>query len=172
MRQRDLREVHLCGDRRIAVKQVTNGLVDYYHQDHLGSSSVVTHGTTGAVEESLAYYPYGATRTNTSGTTPPTDVPYKYTGKEFDSRTGLYFYEARYYDATLGRFISAGTIVPSAADPQSLNRYSYGRNNPLYYTDPTGHRFLGSIGKFFSSIAKIELKIWDFETRYSPLVMT
>ncbi len=139
------------GDQRIAVKQVTNGLVDYYHQDHLGSSSVITNGTTGAQEENITYYPYGATRTNTSGTTPPTDVPYKYTGQELDSSTGLYFYGARYYDATLGRFISADTIVPSAADPQSLNRYSYVRNNPIILTDPTGHFFLGDVGKFFSS---------------------
>src|SRR3989441_2290519 len=128
-----------AGDKRIAVKQVTNGVVDYYHQDHLGSSSVITHGTTGAVEESLAYYPYGATRTNTSGTTPPTDVPYKYTGQELDNSTGLYFYGARYYDATLGRFISADTIVPSNGDVQGLNRYSYAENNPLRYTDPSGH---------------------------------
>jgi hypothetical protein len=68
-----------AGSQRIAIKQVTNGLVDYYHPDHLGSSSVITAGATGAQEESLTYYPYGATRTNTSGTTPPTDVPYKST---------------------------------------------------------------------------------------------
>src|SRR3989441_2331977 len=140
-----------AGDRRIAVKQVTNGLVDYYHQDHLGSSSVITHGTTGAQEENITYYPYGAPSTNTSGTTPPTDVPYKYTGQELDNSTGLYFYGARYYDATLGRFISADTIVPSAGDPQAFNRYSYARNNPIILIDPTGHRFLGSIGKFFNS---------------------
>src|SRR3989441_4712290 len=138
-----------AGDKRIAVKQVSNGLVDYYHQDHLGSSSVVTHGTTGAQEENITYYPYGAARTNTSGTTPPTDVPYKYNGKELDNSTGLYFYGARYYDATLGRLIMADTIVPSAADPQSLNRYSYVRNNPIVLTDPTGHF---SIGGFFKDL--------------------
>src|SRR2546425_5632828 len=138
-----------AGDKRIAVKQVSNGLVDYYHQDHLGSSSVVTHGTTGAQEENITYYPYGAARTNTSGTTPPTDVPYKYNGKELDNSTGLSFYGARYYEATLGRFISADTIVPSAADPQSLNRYSYVRNNPIVLTDPTGHF---SIGGFFKDL--------------------
>jgi len=100
------------------------------------------------VEENLAYYPYGATRINTSVTTPPTDVPYKYTGKELDDSTGLYFYGARYYDATLGRFISADTIVPNPRDPQELNRYTYALNNPLIYTDPTGH-FSFNIGKFF-----------------------
>jgi len=46
---------------------------------------------------------------------------------------------ARYYDATIGRFISPDTIVPNPANPQSLNRYSYCLNNPLKYIDPTGH---------------------------------
>jgi RHS repeat-associated protein len=124
-----------AGSQRLAVKQVTSGAVDYYHQDHLGSSSVITDGATGVVEENLAYYPFGATRVDTHT---PADVPFKYTGQELDSSTGLYFYGARYYDATLSRFISADTIVPSAADPQSLNRYSYARNNPIILTDPTG----------------------------------
>jgi RHS repeat-associated protein len=53
--------------------------------------------------------------------------------------TGLYYYNARYYDATIGRFISPDTIVPYPADPQSFNRYSYCRNNPLKYTDPSGN---------------------------------
>jgi hypothetical protein len=43
------------------------------------------------------------------------------------------------YDPQIGRFISADTIVPRPGDLQSLNRYSYCVNNPLVYTDPTGH---------------------------------
>jgi len=53
--------------------------------------------------------------------------------------SGQAFYNARYYDSALGRFIQADTIVPSPANPQSLNRYAYVLNNPLRYTDPTGH---------------------------------
>jgi RHS repeat-associated protein len=53
--------------------------------------------------------------------------------------TGLYFYNARYYDAEIGRFISADTIVPDPSNPQTLNRYSYCLNNPLRYIDPSGH---------------------------------
>ncbi len=49
------------------------------------------------------------------------------------------YYGARYYDPTLGRFLSANTIVPQAGNPQGLNRYSYVGNNPLKYTDPSGH---------------------------------
>ncbi|MBI4267686.1 MAG: RHS repeat-associated core domain-containing protein [Chloroflexi bacterium] len=76
--------------------------------------------------------PFGATR---SGSV-PTDK--KFTGQRLDG-TGLYYYGARYYDPTIGRFISADTVVPDFADPQSLNRYSYVYNKPLKYTDPSGH---------------------------------
>ena len=51
----------------------------------------------------------------------------------------MYFYNARYYDPALGRFISADTVVPSPGNPQSLNRYSYCLGNPVRYTDPDGH---------------------------------
>jgi len=57
----------------------------------------------------------------------------------------LLYYHARYYDPTLARFVSADSVVPGQADtagtanPQELNRYSYVNNNPLKYTDPSGH---------------------------------
>jgi len=125
-----------AGNTRVATV-ASNGTMHFWHQDHLGSSTVITD-STGAKVQALAYFPYGATRTNQSFTTPAVDVPYKYTGQELDS-TGLYYYEARYYDPVIGRFISPDTIVPDLLDPQSLNRYSYVYNNPLRYTDPTGH---------------------------------
>jgi len=52
---------------------------------------------------------------------------------------GLMYYGARYYDPTLGRFVSADTLVPNAGNPQSLNRYAYVLNNPVKYADPSGH---------------------------------
>jgi RHS repeat-associated protein len=60
-----------------------------------------------------------------------------FTGQRLDG-TGLYYYNARYYDPTIGRFISPDTVVQSPANPQTLNRYSYCLNNPLKYTDPSG----------------------------------
>jgi RHS repeat-associated protein len=79
--------------------------------------------------------PFGECR-NSQGN-PGTDK--LFTGQRLDG-TGLYYYGARYYDASIGRFISADTIVPNPANPQAFNRYTYALNNPLKYTDPTGHR--------------------------------
>ena len=57
-------------------------------------------------------------------------------------QTGLYFYNARYYDATIERFISPDSVIPDRTDPQAFNRYSYVVNNPLRYTDPSGSYFV------------------------------
>jgi RHS repeat-associated protein len=81
----------------------------------------------------IKYLPFGETR---SGTV-PTDK--QFTGQRLDG-TGLYYYNARYYDPLTGRFISADTIIPNPMNPQYLNRYSYCLNNPLKYIDPSGHR--------------------------------
>ncbi|HQR15828.1 MAG TPA: SpvB/TcaC N-terminal domain-containing protein [Nitrospira sp.] len=140
-----------AGDQRIATIGAS-GSIYYYHTDHLGSSSVITD-SAGAKVQAVTYFPYGATRTNNSTATPAIDVAYKYTGKELDSSTNLYYYEARYYDPTLGRFLTADTLIPDPKDPQSLNRYTYVRSNPFKYVDPTGHLFgiKININKFLKS---------------------
>jgi RHS repeat-associated protein len=66
-------------------------------------------------------------------------TPYQYTGQRWEDAIGLYFYNARWYDPALGRFIQPDTIVPEPGNPQALNRYSYVLNNPVKYNDPTGH---------------------------------
>ena len=79
--------------------------------------------------------PYGAVRW--SDGTLPTD--YGHTGQRADT-TGLMYYHARYYDAALGRFVSADTVVPDPSRPRDLNRYAYAANSPLRFVDPSGHR--------------------------------
>ena len=69
----------------------------------------------------------------------------KFTGQRLDDTTGLYYYGARYYDPALGTFITPDTVIQSPYDPQTLNRYTYCRNNPIMYTDPSGHSILGNI---------------------------
>jgi RHS repeat-associated protein len=88
--------------------------------------------SAGALVNSIKYLPFGATRSGDL----PTDK--KFTGQRLDG-TGLYYYNARYYDPTIGRFISPDTVVPNVLNPQAFNRYSYVVNNPLKYVDPSGH---------------------------------
>ncbi|MFZ2617752.1 MAG: RHS repeat-associated core domain-containing protein, partial [Anaerolineae bacterium] len=64
---------------------------------------------------------------------------YRFTGQRWDSGTALYFYQSRWYDPLIGRFLAADTIVPQPQNPQNLNRYSYVGNQPLRFVDPSGH---------------------------------
>ena len=108
----------------------------YFQGDHLGSSSIAMTQAGTSFYSRQMYYPYGAPRT-TEGSALPTDNTF--TGQKSDDSTGLMFYGARYYDTSLGRFTQPDTIVPNPLNPQSLNRFAYVLNNPLKYTDPTGH---------------------------------
>jgi RHS repeat-associated protein len=107
----------------------------YVLTDHLGSTSVTVDENGGSVTRQ-GYYPFGGVR-YVDGVL-PTDR--EFTGQIADDSTGLAFFNARYLDVGLGRFISADTDVPASQGPQGLNRYSFVVNNPLKYTDPTGHR--------------------------------
>jgi RHS repeat-associated protein len=118
---------YLLGGKRIAQREGRAGPVTYLYHDHLGSTAASSE------QESIRYYPYGATRAGAVSTA------YKYTGQRHETALGLYYYNARWYDPGIGRFIQADTIVPAPGNPQSLNRYAYVYNNPLRYTDPTGH---------------------------------
>jgi len=123
---------YYLGSTRVATRR--DGALCYLLGDHLGSTSATHNPTTQAVAQQW-YKPYGESRWS-SGTL-PTDR--KFTGQRRDSGTGLLFYNARWYDPAVGRFLQADTLVPGAGDPQSLNRYMYSNNNPLRYTDPSGH---------------------------------
>jgi RHS repeat-associated protein len=117
------------GDKLVAKRAGT--ILQYIHQDHLTGSSAVS-SSAGSLVNSIKYLPFGATR---SGDV-PTDK--KFTGQRLDT-TGLYYYNARYHDPNIGRFISPDTVVPGPSNPQAWNRYAYALNNPTKYTDPSGH---------------------------------
>lgn len=105
--------------------------------NHLGSISAVTDAAGNEVTR-YVYEPYGELlRSRSAGTDVST---HKFTGQEADAATGLHYFGARYYDAQLGRFITADTVIPGAgSDPQGLNRYAYVLNNPMRFVDPSGH---------------------------------
>ncbi len=126
--------------------------IHYFHTDHLGSSNVITD-STGTVVEISEYTPYGSFSPASPG---PRVTSHGFTGQRLDSSTGLYFYNARYYDPSLGRFTQPDSIVPAPSDPQALNRYSYVRNNPINLTDPSGHgwfsKLMGAIAGVFVTV--------------------
>ncbi len=64
----------------------------------------------------------------------------------------------RYYDLYLNRFISPDTIIPDPANPQTLNRYSYAQNNPLRYTDPSGHSVDCGVGDPYCHAGTLDIK--------------
>lgn len=119
----------------------------YITADHLGSTRLVTDAT-GAVISRHDYLPFGeeigadgSTRTTAMKYVVNDDLTQRFTGKERDTETGLDYFGARYFSAAQGRFTSLDPIWVKAdrmLDPQRLNLYAYGRNNPLKYSDPTG----------------------------------
>ncbi len=92
-------------------------------------------------DSTARYTPFGDWRTEPG--TNPAITDRGYTGHNSNNSgandLGLIYMNARYYVPYLNRFISADTIVPNPQDPQSFNRYAFTLNNPLKYTDPTGH---------------------------------
>ena len=103
--------------------------VYWYTTDHLGSVKAVTDNT-GKVVFQADHLAFGQ-RYNESG---DFDEWHSFTGKEFDPETGLYYFNARWYDQETGRFISEDPV----GDPNNPNLYSYCGNNPLNQIDPTG----------------------------------
>lgn len=106
------------------------GAVGFYEQDGLLSVTSLT-GSTGEVLNSYTYDAFG----NVSSSTGSFVNPFLYTGRELDSETGLRYYRARYYDPTIGRFISEDPLrFLSGVD----DFFAYVSNNPVILKDPTG----------------------------------
>ena len=123
---------YFANNERVARKD-PDGSKFYYLGDHLGSTHVVSD-ESGAQSEKVSYYPYGSMKERVGeGST------YLFTDQEFDDESGLYYYDARYYNPELTRFTQPDTITQDVYNPQNLNKYAYVLNNPLKYTDPTGH---------------------------------
>jgi len=106
-----------------------NGAIGYYHADALGTITSITDPAGSAV----AAYTYDSLGNGvlTAGTTAN---PFRYTGRELDQETSLYYYRARYYDSSVGRFASEDPIGFEGG----ANFYAYVSNNPIALTDPSG----------------------------------
>ena len=112
--------------------------LQYLLTDHLGSTVAVTN-QSGTLTSQQRYLPFGAARTIPNSPILGTDFTYTGQRKLDDGMGGVMDYKARFYSPALGRFQQPDTIIPNAANPQSWNRFSYVRNNPILFNDPTGH---------------------------------
>ncbi|HOM88656.1 MAG TPA: RHS repeat-associated core domain-containing protein [Spirochaetota bacterium] len=145
----------------------------FYASDHLGSSSVLTT-QQGSYHERIEYLPYGETWVEDKASSSGYSTPYKFTGKELDTETGLYYFGARYYDARISRWISAdkyfeeylptkpkenlNNIPGNGGVYRSINIdvYHYGGDNPLVIIDPDGNEDIIFVNNSNATYKKFE----------------
>ncbi|WP_159065800.1 RHS repeat-associated core domain-containing protein [Gorillibacterium timonense] len=139
----------------------------YYLTDMLGSV-LALEGQDGSISARYDYDEFGTPENPEKFDLnyPGPDNLFGYTGLGYDFTSGLSHAEARYFDPTLGRFVSEDTYEGEIENPQSLNLYAYVENNPLIYTDPTGHWQEGD--EKLSSDVQFQISIltseWDSAT--------
>ncbi len=133
-----MKRYYYAGTVRIAVRvgsgTGTTGL-SWLLGDHLGSTSL-TVSVTAVKTGELRYKPFGETRYS-YGSTPTT---FKFTGQREQVEIGLYYYQASWFDSSLGRFVSADSMIPEPGNPLAWDRYLYVFGNPLRYIDPSGNK--------------------------------
>jgi RHS repeat-associated protein len=168
---------YYAGGMRIAMR--TNGVLTWLLGDHFGSTTI-TATENGAVATQQTYTAWGQTRSGAVGT------DRQYTGQIEEAQLGIYFYNARYYDSYLARFLSPDTIVPQPGNPLAWDRYAYVLHNPIKYDDPSGHdvgcdtNYLGSCKTYANNYAykairessewQLDLEfvgVWDSSDRQS-----
>jgi RHS repeat-associated protein len=114
-----------------APHSVVEGGKTYYYLTEPGAGSVVgLIDSTGILKNSYRYSPYGLLEDSTEAVV----NPLRYTAREYDAETQLYYYRARYYDPVLARFISEDPAGQSAG----TNQYAYAADDPINRRDPTG----------------------------------
>ncbi len=123
--------VHDGLDRPLSMTR--GGATYYYIYDQLGSVVGLTDGA-GVLVVSYRFDPWGNVIA-TGGSNPNLANPFRFTGREFDAESGLYFYRLRYYDPQVGRFISRDPLRTITREP---NAYAYVSNNPVSASDPQG----------------------------------
>jgi RHS repeat-associated protein len=106
------------------------GSNSYYNADGLGTVTSLIDGS-GSAAASYTYDAYG----NPIAAAGSAVNPFRYTGREWDSETGLYYYRARYYEPQIGRFVSED---PLRSLGSGANLYAYVDNEPIAFRDPKG----------------------------------
>lgn len=164
-----------AGSATVKITRRTNGANDtrYMHTDHIGSIDAITD-ENGLVVEQNSFSAWGQRR-YANWQQPINQIIASlttrgFTGHEMEDEIGLINMNARLYDPRLGRFLQADTIVQFPESTQGFNRYTYVNNNPLSYTDPTGHSLVGDIFNVLLSplnlIVDIHQKLGDELKRF------
>jgi len=117
-------------DQSLATTQGKNTY--YYEADGLGSITSLSN-SSGSLVNTYNYDSFGKL-VSSSGTI---SNRFRYTGREYDGETGLYYYRARYYSPQLGRFIAEDPLKFGGGD---MNFYAYAENDPIDFVDPFGLR--------------------------------
>ncbi len=125
-----------CGyTKQIENSVLVNSLIISQGTVTMGNFEVMAGSYAKEKVYTIRYRPFGETLSDYG----LLSVNHKYTSQEFDAETGLYNYNARFYNPSIGRFISANPVVSDPTNPQALNRFSYVLNSPLRYIDPSGY---------------------------------
>lgn len=124
----------IYGDGLVA--QVVQNQINYYHFDLRGSTVALTN-YNGVITDRITYMPYGII-TNRLGST---KTPFLFIGKSGVSKdvNGLFNMRARYYSASINRFLSKDVVLGEMVNPASTNRYSYAFSSPILLIDPVGY---------------------------------
>lgn len=126
----------------------------YIHNDHLASAVVYTNATGGLVAEA-AYFPFGGLAVPPAAGAAPA-----FAAKRLDVELGLYYFNARWYAPSLGRFVSPDPLYlfhpeQGLQEPRRLNPYAYAGNNPLRLVDPSGLGFWDVLGAIVVAVALV-----------------
>jgi len=122
----------------------------YFATDHLGSSSVLT-SNNGAYHERIEYLPYGEVWVEDAAVNSNYRTPYKFTGKELDKETGLYYFGARYYDARISRWISTDPALAEGKYFPKPNDYDT-EHDFYWYLQQDGSKKIPGIGGVFNAV--------------------
>lgn len=125
---------------------VYNG-IPYVYQKNVFGDIVAIYNNAGGKVAGYRYNAYGECyiynpelTANSNGSTIAEINPFRYRGYYYDTESGLYYLQSRYYDPAMGRFLNADTV--DYLEPETINGvnlYAYSLNNPIQYYDPTGH---------------------------------
>ena len=127
-------------------------LVPYLFQHDVVNSVAASSKPNGGASATASYFAFGETQSTTGAAV----SRLKYTGRE-DDGTGLYYYRARYYDPSIGRFVSED---PAGFQGSGTNWYAYVGNNPVNANDPTGLATQSEIDLAVSMIRKFAPELY------------